>query len=237
MANISAVELFPSVTAGGKMAKKLINSNVSIKRSEVEKKKQSDSSSSINENTSKPKRKINKSASIKQEGFYTRVIPPKKLKISESDLFLISRDAIPEKLLKILKVKEALYRGEALTVKDALEEFEVTNNYYQKYKNSIIPFYEATNGKIFTLLFETESQENALADIVSLISKHLGNILTLNQGFPINDTLNINLSFDTTLLNINPYELFSKLRNVKGVRYMEIMGRINNTFISKRKKD
>ena len=50
-------------------------------------------------------------------------------------------------------MKEALYRGEALTVKDALEEFDVTNNYYQKYKNSIIPFYEATNGKIFTLLF------------------------------------------------------------------------------------
>ena len=220
-----------------KMAKKLINSNVSIKRSEVEKKKQSDSSSSINENTSKPKRKINKSASIKQEGFYSRVIPPKKLKISDSDLFLISRDAVPEKLLKILKVKEALYRGEALTVKDALEEFDVTNSHYQKFKNSIIPFYEATNGKIFTLLFETESQENALADIVSLISKHLGSIITLNQGFPINDTLNINLSFDTTLLNINPYDLFSKLRNVKGVRYMEIMGRINNTFISKRKKD
>lgn len=236
MANIF-VKLFPDVAAGGKMAKKLINSKVSIKRSEVKKNNQYDSTVSINGDISKPKRKINTAASIKKEGFYGCVIPPKKLRISDSDLFLITREAIPEKLLKILKVKEALYRGEALTIRDALEEFDVTYDHYKKYKNSIIPFYEATNGKIFTLLFETESQENALADIVSLISKHLGSILTLNQGFPINDTLNINLSFDTTLLNINPYDLFSKLRNIKGVRYMEIMGRINNTFISKRKKD
>ena len=219
------------------MGKKLINSDVSIKKVKTQPKQQAETTSSINETSkAKPKRKINASSSIKHEGYRSRVMPSRKLKITESDLFLIRRDAVPQKLLQVLKVKEAVYRGDVITIKDALEEFDLKSSYYQKYKNSIIPFYEATDGKIFTLLFETEYQEKALADIISLISKHLGSILTVNQGFPINDTQSINISFDTTLLNINPYDLFSKLEKIKGVRSMEIMGRINNTFINKRKK-
>ena len=215
------------------MEKKLINSNVSIKKVKSEQKQQVKTTASVKD---KPKRKINTSVAIKQEGYHDRIVPPRKLKTSENDFFLIRRDIVPQKLLQILKVKEALYRGDAVTIKDALEEFDVTASYYQKYKNAIVPFYEATNGKIFTLLFETEYQGNALSDITALISKHLGNILTVNQGFPINNTQSINLSFDTTLLNINPYELFSKLEKIKGVRSMEIMGRVNNTLINKNKK-
>ena len=218
------------------MERKLINSNVSIKKVKTEQKQQTETTTNANK-TSKPKRKINTSAAIKQESYQNRIVPPRKLKTSENDFFLIRRDVVPQKLLQILKVKEALYRGDAITIKDALEEFDVTTSYYQKYKNTIIPFYEATSGKIFTLLFETEYQKNTLSDIVSLISKHSGSILTANQGFPINNTQSISISFDTTLLSINPYELFSKLEKIKGVRNMEIMGRINNTFINKRKKD
>ena len=217
------------------MERKLINSNVSIKKVKSEQNQQTETTTNANK-ISKPKRKINTSTAIKQESYQNRIVPPRKLKTSENDFFLIRRDVVPQKLLQVLKVKEAIYRGDVITIKDALEEFDVTASYYQKYKNSIIPFYEATNGKIFTLLFETEYQENALSDIVAFISKHSGSILTVNQSFPISDTQNISISFDTTLLNINPYDLFSKLEKIKGVRNMEIMGRINNTFLNKRKK-
>ncbi|MBR2180188.1 MAG: hypothetical protein IJ862_07345 [Selenomonadaceae bacterium] len=227
------------------MEKRLINSNVSIKRDKTKTKQQSDtlnlteisktksSNPASKSNSKKPK--IKTSTSIKQEEYRSRVIPPRRLKITESDMYLVRRDAIPKKLLQVLKAKEAIYRGEAITIKDALEEFDVNFSYYQRYKNAIIPFYEATNEKIFTLVFETEGQENTISDIVALISKHLGKILTVNQGFPINDIMSINISFDTTPMKINPYDLFSKLRNIKGVRYMEIMGRINNTSINKSK--
>lgn len=217
------------------MEKRKINSKVSIRRSELQSKQQSDTTVSPLLNAAKAtksKKKINSSVSIKQENYSDRIIPPKKLKISEDDYFLIRRDAIPEKLINVLKVKEALYRGEAVSMKDALEEYEVTFRYYRKYKDAIIPFYEATNGKIFTLLFEAEFQEKVLSDIVSTISKHSGSIITVNQGFPLNGIISINISFEITSLNITLYDLLSKLKSIVGVRNMEIIGRTNNNTSS-----
>lgn len=158
---------------------------------------------------------------------------PKEKKITDSDMFLISRDVIPPKLLKIVKVKEALKRGDALTVADALEEFDVDNKVYYKYRPLILPFYEATTEKIFTLVFSVEQEGNILTKIVTMISKHFGEIITLNKGFPVDRISTISVSFDTTNLDIDFDLLLSKLEQMNGVRSMEIMGRIHNTRLSK----
>ncbi len=233
---------FSRVIAGDNMEKRQINSKVSIKRAELkdepQSKQQSDTMRSPLLNAAKAtrsKRNINSSVSIKKESYSDRIIPPKKFKISEDDYLLIRRDVIPKNLISVLKVKEALYRGEAINMEEACEEYEISSKYYRKYKNAIIPFYEATNGKIFTLLFEAEYQEKVLSDIVSTISKHSGSIITVNQGFPFNGIININISFDTTSLKINLYELLSKLKSIVGVRNMEIIGRTNNNISGSKK--
>ncbi len=220
------------------MEKRQINSQISIKRSELKDESQSkqQSDTTISPLLNAAKATISKRSGSNKKGSYRdRIIPPKKFKISEDDYLLIRKDAVPKKLIDILKVKEALYRGEAISMRDALEEYEVTFRYYQKYKNAIIPFYEATNGKIFTLLFEAEYQEKVLSDIVSTISKYSGSIITVNQGFPLNGIISINISFDTTSLEINLYELLSKLKYIAGVRNMEIIGRTNNNISGSKK--
>ena len=161
---------------------------------------------------------------------------PKVKNITESELILIHRDLLPKKFLNLMKVKEALKRGDALTITDALEEYDVSSGTYSKYRYSIIPFYEATKEKIFTLIFEVEQEENVLTKIVTMISKHFGEILTLNKGFPVNRISSISISFDTNNLDIDFDVLLSKLEALNGVRSMQIMGRINNTVMRKTNK-
>ena len=156
---------------------------------------------------------------------------PKVKNVADSEFILIHRNLLPKKFLNIMKVKEAIKRGDAITVKDALEEFDVSSGTYQNYRNSIIPFYEATKEKIFTLIFEVEQEENALTKIVTMISKHSGEILTLNKGFPINRMSSISISLDTSNLDIDFDVLLSKLEAMNGVRSMQIMGRINSTVM------
>ena len=207
------------------MAQKFINSNVSIKKNDSNKDK-----------SAKPKAKPKQNVIIGNTIRKLQCTPvPKRTKTFESDMVLVKRGLLPKKFLKILKVKDAMYRGDAVTLKDALEEFDVTASTYQKYKNSILPFYEATNGKIFTLIFEIEHQDNALSDIISLISKHGGDILTIHQGFPCSGILSLNLTLDTTFLDINFNFLLDKLRNSSSVRYMEVIGRVNNTHLNRSK--
>lgn len=156
---------------------------------------------------------------------------PKVKNVTDSELILIHRELLPKRFLSIMKVKEALKRGDALTVKDALEEYDVSSGTYQRYRYSIVPFYEATKEKIFTLVFEVEQGENALTKIVTMISKHFGEILTLNKGFPVNRMSSISLSVDTSNLDVDFDVLLTKLEALNGVRNMQIMGRINNTFM------
>ncbi len=153
---------------------------------------------------------------------------PTSLKRVESNLFLIKKDILSPTFLKVIKVNEALKRGDALTIKDALEEFDLDRSLYYKYRNSIFPFYEATKEEIVTFLFSVEHKEGVLASIINLISDHLGNILTINQGFPTNGIATINISVDLTLLNINAENLINRLKNLKDVREMEILGRVKS---------
>ena len=158
---------------------------------------------------------------------------PKIEPIMNSDLFLINREIIPKSLLRIIKIKEAIKRGDAITLKDALEEFDVSGPTYYKYKSLIMPFFEATSEKIFTLLFTVEQEGNVLTKIVTIISKHLCEILVVNKSFPVNRISTISISFETTNLDIDLNILLAKLEQLNGVRTMEVMGRINSTAIRK----
>ena len=214
-------------------------------KSKSDKKNNSNKNNSNKNKTTSPRIQLNisnNSTSNKSENNTVKSIKskldkrPKEQKITDSDMFLISRNVIPAKLLKIVKVKESLKRGDALTVSDALEEFDVDSRLYYKYKPLILPFYEATTEKIFTLVFSVEQEGNVLTKIVTMISKHFGEIITLNKGFPVNKISTISVSFDTTNLDIDFDVLLSKLEMLNGVRSMEIMGRIHSTKLSKPEK-
>ena len=161
---------------------------------------------------------------------------PKVKNVAGSELILIHRDLLPKKFINLMKAKEALKRGDAITIKDALEEFDITSAFYYKHNQSVIPFYEATKEKIFTLIFEVEQEENALTKIVTMISRHFGEILTLNKGFPVNRMSSIFVSFDTSNLDVAFDVLLSKLESLNGVRSMKILGRINSTVLKRPNK-
>ena len=149
----------------------------------------------------------------------------KMLNREESNMFLVKKEVLPKMLLQTAKVKEALIRGEALTIQDALEEYEISYSTYYKYKDSIFPFYEANVKKTYSLLIEVEHNETVLSKIITFITKHHGNIIQINQGFPLNGIAKINLSVETNLLDMNLEILILRLRDIEGVREIEIMGR------------
>ena len=210
-------------------AKRAINSDISIKKEKAA--AQQEEKANKKPSSVAPQKRINTSASIKMNPF-KKVQSQKPIKFG-GDYFLIKRELLPKKVLQVVKVKEAMYRGDAVTLKDALEEFDITANTYHKYKNSVIPFFEATSGKIFTLNIETEQKETVLANIVSVITKRSGNILTLNQGFPINKTMSISISLDTSSLSVDLHLLLFELKSIDSVRRVEVMGRVSNTLLSK----
>ena len=144
--------------------------------------------------------------------------------IKDIDFFLIRKEALSKDLIKTLKVKEALARGDALTIVDAIEEFDLTKDRFQKYRNSIFPFYEASDDKILTLLLTLEHQPGILAKVLRTIASHLASVVVINQSFPVNDIANVYISIDISQLNVDVSKFKKAIEVNRGVRKVEILG-------------
>ncbi|MBR1858630.1 MAG: hypothetical protein IJ797_03960, partial [Selenomonadaceae bacterium] len=68
--------------------------------------------------------------------------------------------------------------------------------------------------------------QGILAKILSIISRHLCDIITINQSFPINGMASINISIDIRLLNMDIEKFIDKLKAVNGIRQIELLGSI-----------
>ncbi len=143
---------------------------------------------------------------------------------SKSGFFLVREEILPEAIKKTIKVKEMLKRGEVRTVNEAVSRADLSRSAYYKYKDYVFPFYEATQDKIITLTFLLKHKRGVLSTVLQTVSEHAGNVLTINQGIPLQGVANVTLSIETVNMNIDMESLLDELRALDGVKRLEVLG-------------
>ncbi|MHB8157907.1 MAG: ACT domain-containing protein [Desulfocucumaceae bacterium] len=138
--------------------------------------------------------------------------------------YIVSKEILPEAILKTAKVKEILTRREALTVNEAVEKAGLSRSAFYKYRDGVFPFYQASKEKIVTFSLILEHRTGILSDVLNTVSSLKGNILTINQGIPLQGMAVVTLSIDTHDATGDMEELLEKLLNVQGVKKVEIVG-------------
>ncbi len=138
--------------------------------------------------------------------------------------FLVKEDILPTAIKKTIKVNEMLKRGDAATINEAIASTGLSRSAYYKYKDSVFPFYEASLNKIVSVSFMLDHKKGVLSKVLNIISDDSANILTINQGLPLQGMANVTLSIETENMNIDLEALLDKLRIVDGVRRLEIVG-------------
>ncbi|WDC85551.1 hypothetical protein PL321_02080 [Caloramator sp. mosi_1] len=93
---------------------------------------------------------------------------------------------------------------------------------YYKYKDSIFEFYE-NKTQILTLAMILDHISGVLSKILDVVAKANGNILTINQSIPQEDFAMVSMSIDIVALNQNPDELIDIIKNLPGVRKIQII--------------
>jgi chorismate mutase len=137
---------------------------------------------------------------------------------------MVSKEILPEAILKTAHAKELLTRREALTVNEAVEKIGLSRSAFYKYRDGIFPFYQASKEKIVTFSLLLEHRTGVLSDVLNAVAQMKGNILTINQGIPLQGTAIVTLSMDTYEIIGDMEELLEKLLNVVGVKKVEIVG-------------
>jgi chorismate mutase len=141
-----------------------------------------------------------------------------------NDFLIVSKNILPEAILKTARVKELLVKGDVYTINDAVERVGLSRSAYYKYKDGVFPFYEASREKIITISLILENKAGVLSQVLNFIALVKGNVLTINQGIPLQGIANVSISLETAGMADTPENLLSGLGEIDGVRKIEVIG-------------
>ncbi|MBP3265722.1 MAG: ACT domain-containing protein [Saccharofermentans sp.] len=141
------------------------------------------------------------------------------------EYYLVDKKVLPEVFIKVMEVKQRLNTGESSSVNEAVRKTGLSRSAYYKYKDSVLPFYEATNGKKVTLLITVENFQGILSSIINVISATKASILTINQNIPINGLADISISLDTASMFGSVEDIMNDINRIAGVRNCRVLSR------------
>ncbi|MBR6880512.1 MAG: ACT domain-containing protein [Clostridiales bacterium] len=142
-----------------------------------------------------------------------------------TEYFLVDKKVLPEVFIKVMEVKQRLNTGESVSVNEAVRKTGLSRSAYYKYKDSVLPFFEATNGKKVTLLITVENFQGILSSILNVIAGSKANILTINQNIPINGLADISISLETVSMLGSVEDILTDIKKIAGIRSCKILSR------------
>lgn len=141
----------------------------------------------------------------------------------KSDYLLIDKKVLPEVFEKVVQAKRLLKDGKVKEITEATKIAGISRSVYYKYKDFVYEFSESTKGKKVTLTLIVQDKKGILLEIINYISDKGANILTINQGLPINSCANISLTIDCSGLNGEIYEVLEYLESVEDIEKVELV--------------
>ena len=118
----------------------------------------------------------------------------------------------------MIATKKILQEGKVKEITEATKLAGISRSVYYKYKDYVFEFSQMSNGRKATFNMIIGHEKGVLSNILNLISEYQGNILTIDQGIPINNLANLSLTIDISSMKI---ELSEMLENLKKLDYVD----------------
>ncbi|MDD4342758.1 MAG: ACT domain-containing protein [Eubacteriales bacterium] len=146
------------------------------------------------------------------------------MKKKEKKFFIVNKDILPDAILKTAEIKELLARSEVNTINEAVEKVGLSRSAFYKYRDGVFPFYEASKGKIITIAISMWDKSGILSNVLNSIAIAKGNVLTINQGIPLQGVARVSIAIETQPMDIDAEEILERMRAIPGVKKVEILG-------------
>ena len=140
-----------------------------------------------------------------------------------SNYLVIDKKVLPEIFEKVINTKKILQEGKVKEITEATKLVGISRSVYYKYKDYVFEFSQMSNGRKATFNMIIAHKKGVLSNILNLISEEGGNILTIDQGIPINNLANLSLTIDISSMKIELSEMLEDLRKLEFVDKVEFI--------------
>lgn len=137
--------------------------------------------------------------------------------------YIVDAEALPEIFRKVVDARRMLDTGEAETVNQAVQLAGISRSAFYKYKDAVRPFQDMLHGRIVTFQIMLKDEPGILSHVLNLFAGSAANILTINQGIPINGCAVVTVNAETSGLEGSLQELLARLNGAEGVLRGEIL--------------
>ena len=137
--------------------------------------------------------------------------------------YIVDAEALPEIFRKVVDARRMLDTGEAETVNQAVQLAGISRSAFYKYKDAVRPFQDMLHGRIVTFQIMLKDEPGILSHVLNLFAGSGANILTINQGIPINGCPVVTVNAETSGLEGSLQELLARLNGAEGVLRGEIL--------------
>ena len=137
--------------------------------------------------------------------------------------YIVDAEALPEMFRKVVDARRMLDTGEAETVNQAVQLAGISRSAFYKYKDAVRPFQDMLHGRIVTFQIMLKDEPGILSHVLNLFAGSGANILTINQGIPINGCAVVTVNAETSGLEGSLQELLARLNGAEGVLRGEIL--------------
>ncbi len=136
--------------------------------------------------------------------------------MDEQRYYLVKEDAMPTAYLKVLEAKKLLSTGVAQNATAAVKMAGISRSAFYKYKDSVFVFNEDAGASIISITAILSDRSGMLSLFINKLYAMGANILTINQGTPIDGAAAVTVSYRT--LHAEKTEKFlEQLRKLDGV--------------------
>lgn len=136
---------------------------------------------------------------------------------------MIHTGVLPDVFEKVLEVKELMKSGKVKEITEAVKIIGISRSTYYKYKDYVFAVSENLNSRKVIIALTLDHEPGTLSKILDKVAFYKGNILTINQEIPINNTANINITFDMSSLNVELNEFLDEIRDMDHVIKLELV--------------
>lgn len=134
-----------------------------------------------------------------------------------STKMIVDAELVPEVLLKVLEAKRMLSQGKARNASEAARLAGISRSAFYKYKDGVALYSGDRENKIVTYYLTLMDNPGVLSNVLSTLSRHGANVLTINQNIPIDGAAPVTISFSACNLRTDGHTLREAIRSLDGV--------------------